>query len=219
MAIPKTPNGILPGGPRKGPDESKGALQVCKNWFDIPRLTAFLEKRHYWLVVWLPFFYVPINIGFLIIPIDSYFSEGWPNHQPDYDDKPWCGKPNFMIYHGVIAHLWLSIGHGWRHGCTAPSQWQKNRIEPSQEKRGEVDMNGVDIIGDIMGYWYYGILIIPYIISLGEFFAEWSGTTRGIEKATSARPNRSEPLVASRNFLVNGGRSQACCHHRYAVFY
>ena len=26
-------------------------------------------------------------IGFLIIPIDSYFSEGWPNHQPD---TCWC---------------------------------------------------------------------------------------------------------------------------------
>ena len=36
----------------------------------------------YWLVVWLPFFIFPY-IGLLIIPIDSYFSEGWPNHQPD----------------------------------------------------------------------------------------------------------------------------------------
>ena len=28
-------------------------------------------------------FYFPINIGLLIIPIDSYFSEGFfPNHQP-----------------------------------------------------------------------------------------------------------------------------------------
>ena len=30
-------------------------------------------------------FYFPINIGNLIIPIDSYFSEGWPNHQPVMD--------------------------------------------------------------------------------------------------------------------------------------
>ena len=30
-------------------------------------------------------FYFPINIGFLIIPMDGpYFSEGWPNHQPVY---------------------------------------------------------------------------------------------------------------------------------------
>ena len=37
-----------------------------------------------WLVVWLPsMLYFPINIGCLIFPIDSYFSEGWPNHQPD----------------------------------------------------------------------------------------------------------------------------------------
>ena len=27
-------------------------------------------------------FYFPINIGLFIIPIDYYFSEGWPNHQP-----------------------------------------------------------------------------------------------------------------------------------------
>ena len=28
--------------------------------------------------------YFPINIGLLIIPIDGpYFSEGWPNHQPE----------------------------------------------------------------------------------------------------------------------------------------
>ena len=35
----------------------------------------------YWLVVWLTFFIFPY-IGFLIIPIDQYFSEGWLNHQP-----------------------------------------------------------------------------------------------------------------------------------------
>ena len=38
-----------------------------------------------WLVVWninFTFFIFPY-IGFLIIPIDSYFSEGWPNHQPE----------------------------------------------------------------------------------------------------------------------------------------
>ena len=29
-------------------------------------------------------FYFPRNIGNLIIQIDSYFSEGWPNHQPDF---------------------------------------------------------------------------------------------------------------------------------------
>ena len=34
-----------------------------------------------WLVVWLPFVIFPY-IGNVIIPIDSYFSEGWPNHQP-----------------------------------------------------------------------------------------------------------------------------------------
>ena len=39
----------------------------------------------YWLVVWLPFFYFPIQLGIIIIPIDFHiFSEGWPNHQPVY---------------------------------------------------------------------------------------------------------------------------------------
>ena len=36
-----------------------------------------------WLVVWLPFIF-PYMKGIIIIPIDGpYFSEGWPNHQPD----------------------------------------------------------------------------------------------------------------------------------------
>ena len=34
-----------------------------------------------WLVVWNIFIFP--YIGNVIIPIDSYFSEGWPNHQPD----------------------------------------------------------------------------------------------------------------------------------------
>ena len=40
---------------------------------------------HSWLVVWLPFFYFPINIGLLIIPIDEliFFRGVAKNHQPD----------------------------------------------------------------------------------------------------------------------------------------
>ena len=35
-----------------------------------------------WLVVWIIFGICP-SIGFQIIPNDSYFSDGWLNHQPD----------------------------------------------------------------------------------------------------------------------------------------
>ena len=31
---------------------------------------------------WFGTFFFPPYIGLLIIPIDEYFSEGWPNHQP-----------------------------------------------------------------------------------------------------------------------------------------
>ena len=35
----------------------------------------------------------------IIIPIDSYFSEGWPNHQPDDLSRPALGfeKPDHLI--------------------------------------------------------------------------------------------------------------------------
>ena len=36
-----------------------------------------------WLVVWNIWIIFPLILG-IIIPIDSYFSEGWPNHQPVY---------------------------------------------------------------------------------------------------------------------------------------
>ena len=38
-------------------------------------MDLYIYNIIYWLVVWLPFFVFPY-IGFLIIPIDSYFSEG-----------------------------------------------------------------------------------------------------------------------------------------------
>ena len=44
--------------------------------------------NQYWLVVWLPFFAFSHILG-IIIPIDSYFSEGWPNHQPEYMRHIW----------------------------------------------------------------------------------------------------------------------------------
>ena len=37
-----------------------------------------------WLVVWLPFFMFPEILGISSSQLtNSYFSEGWPNHQPD----------------------------------------------------------------------------------------------------------------------------------------
>ena len=76
---------------------------------------------------------------------------------------------------------------------------------------------GILITWDIDN-WYYGILIIPYIISLGEFFAEFVGPREALKRPLPPDLTALQ-LVASRNFFVNGGKSQACCHHRYAVFY
>ena len=47
-----------------------------------PTIWRSLYIIHNWLVVWLPFFIFPLILG-IIIPTDSYFSEGWPNHQTD----------------------------------------------------------------------------------------------------------------------------------------
>ena len=41
----------------------------------------------FWLVVWLPFFYFPIYWVSNHPNWLSYFSEGWPNHQPGFFSK------------------------------------------------------------------------------------------------------------------------------------
>ena len=46
-------------------------------------------------------FYFPINIGLLIIPIDSYFSEGWHNHQPDI-----VWNATFFGPRGSVSSVW-----------------------------------------------------------------------------------------------------------------
>ena len=44
-----------------------------------------LELTYCWLVVWLPFFIFPLILGMSSSQLpNSYFSEGWPNHQPDW---------------------------------------------------------------------------------------------------------------------------------------
>ena len=65
-----------------------------------PRVLFFglhIMMYHDWLVVWLPFFIFPIYWVANHPNWLSYFSEGWPNHQPDdvswfvggFSDFPW----------------------------------------------------------------------------------------------------------------------------------
>ena len=44
-------------------------------------------------------------IGNLIIPIDSYFSEGWPNHQPAINQSFWGTPTIHEINHPASARL------------------------------------------------------------------------------------------------------------------
>ena len=70
-------------GPELMPDRM--SEYICQNICQIKHLGGWGSlKDSSWLVVWLEHqFYFPINLGNLIIPIDSYiFSEWWPNHQP-----------------------------------------------------------------------------------------------------------------------------------------
>ena len=76
-----------------------------------------------WLVLWLPFgLYFPRNIyrEFLIIPTDElvYFSEGWPNHQPDELEHVGFTAPRSILIYlnpckvqqgGFMWHSW----EGW----------------------------------------------------------------------------------------------------------
>ena len=57
---------------------------VVSTYFNSQHMWKYLWKiLKYlcWLVVWLPLFEFSHILG-IIIPIDQYFSEGWPNHQP-----------------------------------------------------------------------------------------------------------------------------------------
>ena len=79
----------------------QGFVMVCSQWYfhSLMMLLFYLSKFisvwliQYYVYMWVceylvggleHQFYVPINIGCLIIPIDVFifFSEGWPNHQP-----------------------------------------------------------------------------------------------------------------------------------------
>ena len=78
-----------------------------------------------WLVVWLPFFIFPY-IGFLSSSqlTKSYFSEGWPNHQPvnllwslRWVLGGWncCGCCCWYSYEGFFFYLYIaSSENSWR---------------------------------------------------------------------------------------------------------
>ena len=76
---------------------------------------------------WLPsIWHFPINIGLLIIPIDSYFAEGWTNHQPVLicEFAIWC----FAFWSGVRS---LSFSVSMRSICVCFLMvfvWQKAAV-------------------------------------------------------------------------------------------
>ena len=73
-----------------------------------------------WLVVWLPSnFDFPINIGNNSSSQlkNSYFSEGWPNHQPGMYDDVWWIAQSFWCSIAILirwpeGELWKFMGQG-----------------------------------------------------------------------------------------------------------
>ena len=57
---------------------------------------------------WFGTFFIFPYIGNVIIPIDSYFSEGWPNHQPVYI---FSNLVEVLFWATVIIHL--KMGFSW----------------------------------------------------------------------------------------------------------
>ena len=108
-----------------------------------------------WLVVWNINFYFSILIGLLIIPTDSYFSEGFnPNHQPAnlrFNNTP-CSMPcDTKTHHRApgtgLLHLRMassrSTGDGWQldargggQDATADVHQAGSFCEKSRMKRG-----------------------------------------------------------------------------------
>ena len=72
----------------------------------IPRVYVTINiHKHVWLVVWLTFFYFPINIGNLIIPIDEliFFRTGWP--WPTNQHVFYWNIPKNHAAYSVLYHL------------------------------------------------------------------------------------------------------------------
>ena len=92
-------------------DGNPGWLMM--SWRTIPPNILGMIPRSIlsWLVVWLSsIWHFPINIGNgIIIPIDSYFSEGWPNHQPVMfiviPSHRWTRLDPYSFNGGLLFHL------------------------------------------------------------------------------------------------------------------
>ena len=70
----------------------------------------------FWLVVWLPFFFIFPYIGNNHPNWLSYFSEGWPNHQPELIfplTHPF--RPRGLAAISPVGSSWLT----WSHPCLA----------------------------------------------------------------------------------------------------
>ena len=103
-------------------------------WSQVERGLSRIREFHevLWLLMLVgglvAIFYFPINIGNVIIPIDSYFSEGWPwpTNQNGYGSKFWYTK---------IAET---------HGCLRP-QWKNRRSASNQVHSEQSRLSGVRI--------------------------------------------------------------------------
>ena len=64
----------------------------------IPPLGIVFYYIYIWLVVWLPFFIFPLILGISSSQLTkSYFSEGWPNHQPAISIYSMCISNLFLM--------------------------------------------------------------------------------------------------------------------------
>ena len=62
-------------------------------------------ESHFWLVVWNINFIFPEILGISSSHLtNSYFSEGWPNHQPDLYRSPVIASPKFSS-HGPLDQV------------------------------------------------------------------------------------------------------------------
>ena len=59
---------------------------------------AYWYRNNNWLVVW-NIFYFSICLEYSSQLTNSYFSEGWPNHQPDKDHRIFYGQNQFRECH------------------------------------------------------------------------------------------------------------------------
>ena len=72
-----------------------------------------VKKKHNWLVVW-NIFYFPIYWEFHHPNWRSYFSEGWPNHQPAQVSKGQFMEPNgpWLPWHSATMNRKVFITRG-----------------------------------------------------------------------------------------------------------